>query len=57
MMSSLDIELTKEEAQVVLQMIMQFNWAGQNLESTEKNVAVAAALREKFKNAVDGDIK
>ncbi len=57
MTDSLDIKLTKEEAQIVLQIISQFNWAGQNLESTEKNIAVAVALREKFKKAVDGDVK
>lgn len=48
----IQIKLTREEVQVVLQMIMQFNWAGQNLESTEKNVAIGSALRNKFQEAL-----
>lgn len=51
------VELTEQEAQVPLEMITKFNWAGPNLEATEKHVATAVALQEKFAKALEGAIR
>lgn len=45
------IELTEDEARILLDLITRLNWAGENLATTEKHVAIGIALREKFARA------
>ena len=55
-METITLELTKVEARVLLELIKQFHWAGQNLENTETNVAVGTSVREKLKKALEAKI-